>query len=50
MARRRLTLEQQLAGVRAALQSNKTPKQLREGLRKRQAQLERLIAAEKERR
>jgi hypothetical protein len=35
MARRKLTLEQQLKGVRAAIQSKKTPPQLREGLRKR---------------
>lgn len=35
MARRRLTLEEQLKGIRAAIQSKKTPPQLREGLKKR---------------
>jgi len=34
MARRRLTFEEQLKGVRAAIRSNKTPPQLRAGLRK----------------
>lgn len=34
MARRRLTFEEQLKGVRAAIRSNKAPPQLREGLRK----------------
>jgi hypothetical protein len=35
MARRRLTLAEQLKGIRAAIQSKKTPPQLRNGLRKR---------------
>jgi hypothetical protein len=35
MARRRLTLTEQLKGIRAAIHSKKTPPQLREGLRKR---------------
>ena len=35
MARRRLTFEEQLKGIRAAIRSKKTPPQLREGLRKR---------------
>ncbi len=35
MARRRLTLEEQLKGIRAAISSKRTPPQLREGLRKR---------------
>ena len=35
MARRRLTLAEQLKGIRAAIHSKKTPPQLREGLRKR---------------
>lgn len=35
MARRKLTLEEQLRGVRAAVRSKRTPPQLREGLRKR---------------
>jgi hypothetical protein len=50
MARRKMTLEAQLKGVRAALRSRKTPKQLRDGLRKREAQLERLLEAEAARR
>ena len=35
MARRQLTLEEQLKGIRAAIRSKRTPPQLREGLRKR---------------
>jgi hypothetical protein len=35
MARRKLTLKQQLKGIRAALKSKRTPPQLRDGLRKR---------------
>jgi hypothetical protein len=35
MARRKLSLEQQLKGVRAAIRSKRTPPQLREGLRRR---------------
>lgn len=35
MARRRLTVKEQLKGVLAAIRSKKTPPQLREGLRKR---------------
>jgi hypothetical protein len=35
MARRQLTLEQQLKGIRAAVRSKKTPPQLRAGLRRR---------------
>jgi signal transduction histidine kinase len=35
MARRKLTLEEQLKGVRAAVRSKRTPPQLRDGLRKR---------------
>jgi hypothetical protein len=35
MARRKLTPEQQLKGVRAAIRSKRTPVQLREGLRRR---------------
>jgi signal transduction histidine kinase len=35
MARRKLTLKEQLKGVRAAVRSKRTPPQLREGLRKR---------------
>lgn len=40
MEKRRFSLEGQLAGVKAALKSKKTPKQLRAGLRKRVEQLE----------
>jgi len=43
MAYRRLTPEQQLKGVTAALKSPRTPKQLREGLRKRAKQLRKQI-------
>lgn len=46
MARRKLTLEQQLKGVEAALRSRKTPGQLKPGLRKRQAQLLRQLGRE----
>jgi hypothetical protein len=35
MARRKLTLVEQLKGVRAAVRSKRTPPQLREGLRRR---------------
>jgi hypothetical protein len=35
MARRQLTLKEQLKGIRAAIRSKRTPPQLREGLRKR---------------
>jgi hypothetical protein len=35
MARRKLSLEQQLKGVRAAIRSKRTPPQLRDGLRRR---------------
>ena len=40
MPRHELSLEEQLEGVRAALQSRQTPPQLKEGLRKRERQLE----------
>ena len=43
MARRKLTLMEQLKGVRAALRSRRTPPQLKEGLRKRAEALERQI-------
>ena len=35
MARRKLTLEEQLKGIRAAVRSKRTPPQLRKGLRER---------------
>jgi hypothetical protein len=41
MARRKLSLEQQLKGVRAAIRSKRTPPQLREGLRRRAEYLSR---------
>jgi len=43
MARRKLTLEEQLRGVRAALRSKRTPPQLKEGLRRRAEVLEKEI-------
>jgi len=39
MARRKLTFEEQLRGVRAALKSKRTPLQLRKGLKSRAAWL-----------
>jgi hypothetical protein len=39
MAQRKLTTEEQLKGVRAALRSPRTPPQLKEGLRKREQSL-----------
>jgi hypothetical protein len=44
MARRKLTVEEQLKGVRAALRSKRTPVQLRRGLHDRAEWLERQIA------
>lgn len=44
MARRKLTLREQLKGVKAALRSPRTPPQLKEGLRRRARALEREIA------
>jgi hypothetical protein len=46
MARRRLTLEAQLKGVRAALRSRRTPRQFLDGLRRQESKLERRIAAQ----
>lgn len=43
MAHRKLTLEEQLKGVRAALKSRRTPPQLRESLRRRADALSRMI-------
>lgn len=43
MAFRKLTLEQQLKGVNAALKSPRTPKRLKEGLKKRAKQLRKQI-------
>jgi hypothetical protein len=46
MARRKLTEEQQLKGVRAALRSRRTPPQLKEGLKRRAEELEKKLEAE----
>jgi hypothetical protein len=43
MARRTLSLEDQLRGVTAALRSRRTPRQLREGLQKRKETLEKVL-------
>lgn len=46
MPRRKLTDEQQLKGVRAALRSRRTPPQLRAGLERRAGELEKMLEAE----
>lgn len=43
MARRKLSLEDQLRGVEAAIRSPRTPRQLREGLRRRMEALEKAL-------
>jgi hypothetical protein len=43
MAHRRLSVEQQLKGVRAALNSRRTPKHLKRGLKKREKKLRKRI-------
>jgi hypothetical protein len=43
MARNKLSLEDQLRGVKAALKSKKTPPQFRDGLRRRKAELQKQI-------
>jgi hypothetical protein len=43
VAFRKLTLEKQLKGVNAALKNRRTPKQLKEGLKKRAKQLRKQI-------
>ena len=48
MARRKLTLKEQLRGIRAALRSKRTPPQLREGLRARAEWLRKMIQSRKE--
>ncbi len=45
MARRKLSLEAQLKGVRAAIRSKRTPPQLRQGLRHRAEWLKKQIRA-----
>ncbi len=47
MARRQLTVEEQLKGVRAAIRSRRTPPQLKMGLRRRVEQLRAVIRASK---
>ncbi len=46
MARRKLTLREQLKGVQAAIRSRRTPPQLRDGLKRRAAELEKQLQAE----
>lgn len=48
MARSKLTTQQQLMGVRAALESRRTPPQLKPGLWRRAAELERMIERKSE--
>ena len=43
MARRKLSLQEQLKGVLAAIRSKRTPPQLRQGLERRRDSLEKLI-------
>lgn len=43
MARHKLTLAEQLAGIRAALASRRTPSRLKPSLRRRMADLERRV-------
>jgi hypothetical protein len=43
MARNKLSPENQLRGVKAALKSKKTPTQFRDGLRKRKAELQKQL-------
>jgi hypothetical protein len=45
MGRRKLTLADQLKGVRAAIRSRRTPPQLKEGLRNRRETLRKQIRA-----
>jgi hypothetical protein len=49
MARRKLTLDAQLKGVRAAIRSRRTPPQLRDGLRKRARVLQTTLAMRRKR-
>jgi hypothetical protein len=43
MARNKLSLADQLRGVKAALKSKKTPPQFRDGLRRRKAELQKQL-------
>jgi hypothetical protein len=47
MARRKLTLNEQLNGVRAALKSKRTPPQLKGGLRKRAEWLDKKVQSQR---
>src|SRR5439155_24495662 len=49
MAHRKLTIEAQLKGVRAALRSPRTPPQLRKGLRKREQDLSKIAGRSRSR-
>lgn len=49
MARRKLTTDQQLKGVQAALRSPRTPPQLKEGLRRREKTLLGMMESSKKR-
>jgi len=48
MVHRKLTLSEQLKGVRAALRSPRTPPQLKEGLRRRAEVLEKQIGTRRQ--
>ena len=50
MARRKLSLKDQLKGVRAALRSRRTPPQLRDGLRRRAEDLKKRLGVSPSRR
>lgn len=43
MARNKLSLADQLRGVKAALRSKRTPRQFKDGLRRRKAELEKQL-------
>jgi hypothetical protein len=47
MARRKLSTEDQLKGVQAAIKSRRTPPQLREGLKHRAEELEKKLKAQR---
>ena len=47
MARRKLTLAEQLRGIRSALSSKRTPPQLKPGLQKRKEVLERTLGKQR---
>lgn len=47
MVRNKLSLEDQLRGVKAALKSKRTPPQFRDGLRRRKAELQKKLRTER---